>query len=452
MRKLYIIISMLILSSAGVSAQNLKSTFFSPKNPHRHEYNPALTPGSSYFAIPVTGNLSLGVQSNLKLSSLLYPAGDGTLNTFLSPAVSNEEFNSKIGDLVRLNAYVSSDILSMGFADDKSFTSFHVRAIANTSLGLPTDIFRFLKNGMSGTGTSSYNLNDFGASGKGLIEVALGHSGELFIPNLRFGVKAKFNIGILNADIRYDELNISLSEDLWQINSTGTVNSSGIEPVYDENGTITGVGDIFPEINGFGVTIDVGASYTLFSDLELSLSVMNIGFMNWKNTYEARTNGESFDFTGFNDIDLFGGYSFDEQIEELGNDLTDALINFYEYKSGITTSSRMKPMINAGAMFDMPESNLQFGVLLTTEFTDLYNWVDIMGSVNYRPNDWFNWGFNGSLSNMGRTFGTLIDFNFSWVNIFCGFNFMSLRFTDGDLMLPLNGTTYQLNTGLSFRF
>ena len=61
-------------------AQALKGSYFLENSINAHKMNPAFAPRANYFQLVAIGNTGLGVNSNLNLSTLLYPM-DGKLAT-----------------------------------------------------------------------------------------------------------------------------------------------------------------------------------------------------------------------------------------------------------------------------------------------------------------------------------------------------------------------------------
>ena len=58
--------------------------------------NPAIQGERGFLSFPALGKVGVGVESNLGLSTFLYPSADGTLKTFLHPDVTNKEFLDKM--------------------------------------------------------------------------------------------------------------------------------------------------------------------------------------------------------------------------------------------------------------------------------------------------------------------------------------------------------------------
>ncbi len=449
MKKIYILMFAMLAFVSTATAQTLKSVFFTENNTQRHTINPAIASEKGYFTIPFVGNVSGGVNSNLKLSSLLYPTDGGKLNTLLSPAVSAENI-SNIDEITRVNGNLSFDILSFGSRNGKKFNTFAISTHVNVDATIPREFFAFMKNGMQSLGGNTYDLKNFGLSASAITEIAYGHSNEYILPGLRIGGKVKVLLGVANVNLEYDKFDVNLRDDQWSIHSQGNIYASGLALTYDEEGRIDGVGSFNPSINGFGVGVDIGATYTLFDRLELSLSIMDFGFMTWNNISQATTKGDPVPFNGFDEVDIFNpdGYSFDDQLSDFGDSAVDALLGFYEYQTGKSSRTEFKPTVNVGGRFELTEQ-VDVGVLLTSQFADLYTWTDIMGSVNLKPLSWLNIGVNGSLSNLGNTYGALIDISISGLNFFVGANVTSLKYSSGEISLPINGSTLQTSLGIN---
>lgn len=81
-------VAVVAMTALTASAQEaLRSAYFLPGYNFRHELNPALAPERGYVAIPALGGLNIGLNSNIGLSTFLYPVGGGRLTTFMSPTV-----------------------------------------------------------------------------------------------------------------------------------------------------------------------------------------------------------------------------------------------------------------------------------------------------------------------------------------------------------------------------
>lgn len=78
---------------------------------------------------------------------------------------------------------------------------------------------------------------------------------------------------------------------------------------------------------GFGMAIDLGATYKLNDEWTFSASLLDLGFISWKNTTKG-TMSKDFTFNGFSDISVKddgtdNNKKLDTQVDELVDDLAD---------------------------------------------------------------------------------------------------------------------------------
>lgn len=87
MKRIYILMTLCLLPLLA-SGQALKGSYFSENSVYRNKLNPAFVPRSSYLGFAAIDNLGFGITSNIGISNFLFPAGDGSLLTFMHPDVS----------------------------------------------------------------------------------------------------------------------------------------------------------------------------------------------------------------------------------------------------------------------------------------------------------------------------------------------------------------------------
>lgn len=81
-----------------------------------------------------------------------------------------------------------------------------------------------------------------------------------------------------------------------------------------------------PGLTGFGMAVDLGATYKLREDLTLSAAILDLGFISWNNTIKAATSNKPWEFDGFKNIamgsdDADGDKPLEDQLEDLGKDV-----------------------------------------------------------------------------------------------------------------------------------
>lgn len=178
MKRIYIVIFAFVLSSvAAVSVRaqqnNLRTAYFLDGYTYNYKLNPALAPERGFFAVPAVGNLGIGLESDLALSTFLYPTADGKMMTFLDDRVSNETFLNKLNKRNLLNANANVSLIALGFRTGKSYHTLDLSAKANINANLPKDLFAFIKTGTE-NGASSWDISNAGIHADTYLELAYG--------------------------------------------------------------------------------------------------------------------------------------------------------------------------------------------------------------------------------------------------------------------------------------
>ena len=446
-----IIIFILCLGTLSVAAQQtLHSSYFLKRMPMRHKLNPALINDYGYFSIPMLGNVNIGVQSNLSLKNFIYPTDDGNLMTFMHQDVSADDFLDKIKNYNSVEMNVDLSVLSFGFFGFKGYNTFDISLRSHTGMYVPEDLFRFMKLGMDNENGSSYHLRNFTMKTDNYVELALGHAHQIN-DKLTIGAKLKFLAGIANAQAKINRMDITLSEDKWEIMANGQMDASvlGASLQTKENGEIDDFDfDIDkPALSGWGLGTDLGATYKLMDNLTLSAAVVDLGFIRWtKNLRGATRNDESFLFDGFDEIDINDDSSIDDQWDDIADQLED-MVRFYETDAPSARSTSLRTTLNIGAEYSILNDKISFGLLSSTRFSKPKTWTEIVGSANFRPASWFNVAFTGTLSNYGPNWGWVLNLCPRGFNFFIGTDHMVTRVTPQ--YIPTKNATVNLNFGLN---
>lgn len=446
-----IIIFILCLGTLSVAAQQtLHSSYFLKRMPMRHKLNPALINDYGYFSIPMLGNVNIGVQSNLSLKNFIYPTNDGNLMTFMHQDVSADDFLDKIKNYNSVEMNVDLSVLSFGFFGFKGYNTFDISLRSHTGMYVPEDLFRFMKLGMDDENGSSYHLRNFTMKTDNYVELALGHAHQIN-DKLTIGAKLKFLAGIANAQAKINRMDITLSEDKWEIMANGQMDASvlGASLKTKANGEIDDFDfDIDkPALSGWGLGTDLGATYKLMDNLTLSAAVVDLGFIRWtKNLRGATRNDESFLFDGFDEIDINDDSSIDDQWDDIADQLED-MVRFYETDAPSARSTSLRTTLNIGAEYSILNDKISFGLLSSTRFSKPKTWTEIVGSANFRPASWFNVAFTGTLSNYGPNWGWVLNLCPRGFNFFIGTDHMVTRVTPQ--YIPTKNATVNLNFGLN---
>ncbi|MDE6277396.1 MAG: hypothetical protein K2M06_04730 [Muribaculaceae bacterium] len=442
----------IIAGSLSASAQNTYSGYFLDNYLYRSEMNPAFGNESNYIGFPALSNLNVGMEGNLHLRNVLFNV-NGKTSLFTNPNVSVEEVMSGIHDKNRLGANVKLNILNAGFKAFGGYNNVAINARANVNAQLPGSLFSLLKEGVS---NQTYDISNLRANAEAYGEIAFNHSRDIKeVPGLRVGATVKFLLGYGQVDARFDEANLVLGQDSWDIRSNALIRASvkGLKYKTDYNedakrtyvsgAEIDGTG-----LNGFGLGFDLGAEYK-WRDFRFSASVLDLGFISWSNTSVASTQGVREVQTSKYEFDVDGDDDSKEW-DRLKNDLT-ALYQMDDLgnQGGRTTS--LAATLNFGAEYTFPlYRQLTFGLVNSTRIQGAYTWTQFRLSANLRPVKCLSASANLAMGTYGVGFGWLLNLNTGK-----GFSlFAGMDHTMGKLAkqgVPLNSNA-RVNFGIDFPF
>lgn len=231
----------------------------------------------------------------------------------------SSDFINRLDATNNLNVNLSTDIISAGWYKGKNFWSFNVGLRNDIGASVPKTMFEFMRE-MNGVDINSIDWSDYNRTvGKESLninsyaEVGIGFARDI-TSRLTVGgrVKALLGIGNMKLDINRMAVNTNLQgiadvENLdWsrvandqeyanelagKISGTGRVDVEarlessfkGLELQENENGYVDEIKFESDKLGiaGYGVGIDLGASYKLLDRLTVSASILDLGFMKW---------------------------------------------------------------------------------------------------------------------------------------------------------------------------
>jgi hypothetical protein len=442
------------LMSVTGYAQDLKSSYFMKSDNLRHDLNPAFMGESGYVSFPVLGNVNVGTQGNVGLNDFLYKTNNASsqykLTTFLSPTVSSDDFMGKIKKKNRINANVGLTLFSFGATTKRGYNTFQLKVKSSTQTILPYELFDFMKNG---TSNKEYDLKNLSARSRSYAELSVGHARHIN-KRLDIGIKLKALVGIANAEAKFDQLQVTLSDDQWQVHSRGTlnVNLGGSSFRKDKKeGWVNGINVDKAGVAGWGGGIDLGATYKVIDGLTASAALLDLGMMKWTTMLKASSD-ETFTFDGFSNIPVKDDgkeNSISNQWTGIRDDLKK-LGHFYEDK---TVSSSHAEMLNAtlnlGAEYVLPSyKKLSFGILSSTQFAGKYTSTLAMLSANVRPIKLIEASLNCNYSTYGTSFGGMLSIHPRFFTFFIGTDCFVAKVTPQ--YVPVRSANVNCCIGLNF--
>ena len=451
----YLAVAVMVGAATGVSAQALNSGYFLDGYLFKHQLNPALESDKAYFSIPVLGNINIGTRGNIGLGNFLYPTANGGLTTFMNSSISADEFLNGLSTNNKLAMNLDMSILSAGFRAWGGFNTIDIGLRSHTALNIPKDMLEFMKVGQSGP-TTVYDMGDMGMSSANYVEVALGHSRQIN-DKLRVGAKVKFLLGGMYADMSLKNTHVTLSENEWVVSANGEMNiaAKGMT-VPEKDGGLVDFDNIeydSPGLSGFGLGIDLGATYEVIDNLTVSAAIKDLGFIGWSNNTYASTNNEPWRFDGFEDLSFSDDKEEDKlenQLDALGDEFED-YANLHRRSTGEKLSKALAATLVVGAEYALPMyDKLSFGLLSTTRFNGPYTWSEGRLSANVSPLSWLEGGVNVAVSSFGTSAGWILNLHPKGFSIFLGMDCLVGKVNPQ--FIPVNNANASFSCGFNVTF
>lgn len=451
----------LAAATLPTSAQELRTSYFMETSNFRHQMNPALL-DSPYFGM-FFSNINVGMTGNIGAKQFVFDTkglagytGDYRYTTFMDPNVDAKTFLNKLHDKNRFDLYLNYNLFSIGFKAWGGVNLLELNLRSNTNLTLPKGLFEFAKTAGE---KEHYEFGGLGMRTQNYMEIALGHSRDIN-KQWRVGGKLKFLLGAAYADFTADKVTLDMTEDAWRIQSDAQLKASLMkcDVIHEDpskNSTdgrprIKELDNFGFSLPGFGMALDLGATYKPIKDLTLSLAITDLGFISWKNTHHASSRGD-YPFDGFDNIYIGGDKEQTEDIEDQFDKIGDDLEKMFSvYDDGMKKATQaLAATINVGAEYKLPAyDKLKFGFLYTSRVHGKYSWHQGMLNVGVRPAKWFECNVNGAVTSTGVTAGGALSLKAPHFNFFIAADrFFSKMGKQG---VPLNSSNGNITLGMTF--
>ncbi len=421
----------LVLLPSALSAQEFQTGYFLGGYNYAYRMNPSIQNERNFFATGI-GDVGLNLNSNIGISSLLYPSENGgPLKTIFHPDITKEQMLSGLSPTGINNIGLEADVnlLALGWWAKKSYYTFEVGVRSNNRVNLPNELFSFLKEASPGT----YDLSSTGFSSRSYAQASLGMSRNIS-KKLTVGLRLKALVGLESLNLGFEKLDLTVGSDRWNISSTGELSGSiGVASFEtDEQGVVKGLTVDFSNIStdsfaGFGGAVDLGVTFHVLDWITLSAAVTDLGFVKWQNNLYAKTGSVDYTYSGVTfDLSDDSGDAFDKEIEKA----TEALQNIYKVYDHSTQAEaefeRMPFMVNVGAEVRLPVyKRLSAGVLYSLRNGAGFDWNEGRVSVNWSPLNFISLSGSTGMSNFGQSWGGAFSFHPGLLSLYFGFDALS---------------------------
>ena len=305
------------------------------------------------------------------------------------------------------------------------------------SSSLPYSLFEFLKLGKQG------NIGNVRFAADSYLEAGFNYSFPLLDDRLYIGARVKFLAGLARTSVEYTRFNVTMQEDIWSVDAEGEFNLSagGASVEVPEGSETFELGNISYKPKGpagYGMAVDLGATFDVLPDLQVSLAVVDLGFIGWsKSSTIAGTSSQNLEFTG---TTVSGG-----EVEPTP-DFDFEMLKFTP-STATGTAKSLRTTINAGAEYKLWERRVGLGLLYSARFWAYRTYHNITASASIRPVEWFTFaGSYSFLDNRSGVFGLAMNFTPGWINFFIGTDMLLSKHTPQ--WIPIKQSTMNLTFGL----
>ncbi len=438
MKKLYFTL-LFLTAAATLSAQN-PTTYFMEGSTFRSQWNPAFAPDRGYVNVPILGGIQIGAQGNIALDNLIYPQ-NGELTTLLSGSIPA---SVALSDLEKKNSFgLGAQINIAGFGkytkNRKNFWAVDVNLRINTDLQLPYGLFDFMKNGHSA------NIADLGLSLESYMEAAFTYSFPI-TKQIYLGVRGKFLVGAARAQMNFDRFDAYMGADRWYANAVGRLEVSGMAmntKLMDDGTVVYDMDDLGSDIKipaGYGFGVDVGATYDVLPQLQLSASVNDLGVMFWSKSHTS---------IGVVDRTIeFEGVEIDENgnATEPNFDLDELE---FEARDNKGKGKMLRASLNLGGEYEFLNRRIGVGLFYNIRFWEYKTRHNLTLSGNFPPLQWLHVSTSYTfVDNRAHAIGLGLNLCPGWINFFVGTDVLLSKKTPQ--WIPIKQSNMNLTFGLGF--
>ena len=389
----------IVFAAALTAAAQVRTSYFVENSTFSNQFNPAFAPNYGYLRLPFVGGFNFNLDGTLSINDFIVRNPDGPgLTTILNGAVSEAEALKGLNK--KMNSFnFNSNINLLGFGgytkNRKNFWSVDMNLHAEAALDVPYAFFKFLKSVSDGENISDFsNLQLLAQSYADIgFNYSLPISDDLYV-----GARAKFLIGLARADARMNKFKLNTGEEEWsaEIQAEMELNMAGLTARENQN-----FDEVFDNFNagnikgasGYGFAIDLGASYKVMDNLQVSVAVNDLGFISWNNSTRLGTNDASISFRGIDmTVDANGVTATkpDFKLDELGLSVIG---------NGTGKTAPIRATVNAGVEYEVLPHRLGLGLLYHGRMGLYAPSHNLTASLDFHPVHWFTLAPSYTLNN-----------------------------------------------------
>jgi len=311
--------------------------------PQAHQLNPAFRPKAKVIiGLPVISSTHMSVDMDQLSFNQVF-----TESIEQSLSLNAENISGLLRDKNNFSIQSDLQLFFLGLNLGNNFFSLAINDRVNSWMVYTKDIANLALFGNGDDRTFGKNLSlDHLLLRQNLYhEIALGYA-KTIQDKLSIGARIKFLSGVLNAQT--DQVNGYIRTDMDSIhitNSSFAFRNSGYNYFTEDLDILSMYRNTLPFTNGnSGFGLDLGVQYQITDRINLSASVSDVGYINWKeNTQSYSFDNVTYSFKGFDVIDLIRNDGvennfFQNELDSLENLLTPQELENIAYKSSLVSN------------------------------------------------------------------------------------------------------------------
>lgn len=440
-----ILIGFLILKSGYIQGQISRSAYFLQHLPSSNVLNPAFHPEYKYYInLPVVSSFYMGFESPVTFEQLTseWESGDslyidrvGIMDALDSKNYFSFEYYNELGRI--------------GFGTDKHYFHASIAKVFSTKFSFENELVSLFLFGNADPQFfgKTMHIDQTGLNMNLFHEFSLGYSYEVN-EKLTVGTHLKYLNGGLN--IWTEKAEISLYTDS-NPNFPLTASSSII---LNTSSTISSIDNMIDQIQGYkwfdltgnhGFGFDLGVNADLSDKFSLSASVVDLGWIKWKENvknFKSVNPDVEYTFEGFDITDFLSGGSFSDSLG-----LTDTLRNHFKLEeTNSPYTSHLSPKIYISGIWHLHTAH-EIGAMVRTDIIEETILPSLTLNYLYKFKSLFSvYGNYSIISNNYMNFGLGFSMKYGPVQVYL-LNDMAYS-----MYKPANARYYNFQFGINFLF
>jgi len=378
------------------------------------------------------------------------PTNGGMLidaNDFLAKLKTNNNIN--------INAHV--DLLSFGFkVKKKNYFSFNLTERVDVRFSYTKDLMSFVINGNGAAANLNRDMHLApGLDASHYREWGLNYTREV-TSKLTIGGRLKYLSGIENVNTEKSSATLNTNSQYYALTGSAnvSVNTAGVDSASQKNtNSILG---FTPSRQNRGAAIDLAASYKYSKKLSFSLSIVDLGFINWKQyttNYVSNNPNATVHYNGVNvNQAVNDSANFGKSTQNYGDSLSKAFgvsTKHTSYTTMLTTQ------FYVGANYWLNEKN-NVGLLLNGRYANKQFNPALCVSFNNRVGRWLSASLSYSMLNrsydnvgLGLAFTGPVQFYVVSDNILSFLVFDKYKSDNSSFVVPAYSKNLNLRVGIN---